>query len=263
MLLIFIVLLTVLLALSASLSASETSLFSLSPFLVRNYQASQDRKKQHIASLLKSPRDLLVTILIMNIFTNVLIQNVISSITVSDSWLFKVFLPLILTLVFGEIVPKSLALSNNVAIAHVVVTPLVLIKKALGPFRVALARFAGFLSHTIFIYIKREQPITAQELHHMLISSENQGIIEQEEMDLLRGYLHLTDSLVKEHMRPRGEVLSYSIGDPIDTLLHILVDKRCSRVPVCNKSLDKIIGIAYIGDLFTLEELTVKTFKAS
>ena len=86
---------------------------------VRAYEQDRDPRKNLIARLLQKPRDLLVTILIINIFMNLSVQNVISSLCGEfGSWALKVLLPLIVTLIFGEILPKSIGLANNEEVAY-------------------------------------------------------------------------------------------------------------------------------------------------
>ena len=87
---------------SAFFSSSEISLFSLSSMKVKAYQTDQDPRKKLISALLTKPRDLLVTVFILNTFINILLQNVASNAFGQyGNWTFKVGLPLFLTLIFG------------------------------------------------------------------------------------------------------------------------------------------------------------------
>src|SRR5689334_2239129 len=86
---------------------------------VKVFRTDKDPRKQLVASLLSTPRDLLITIIILNIIVNILIQNVTSSIFGDFStWIYTILFPLILTVVFGEVFPKSVGLANNVAISY-------------------------------------------------------------------------------------------------------------------------------------------------
>ena len=102
---------------SGYFSASETALFSLSSAKIKAFRAEEDPRKRLIASLLQHPRDLLVTVFMVNTLVNILLQNVASHMFGTyASWLLKVGFPLILTLVFGEIIPKYLGMQNNISI---------------------------------------------------------------------------------------------------------------------------------------------------
>ena len=104
---------------SGYLSSSETAFFSLSSMKVRAFRHGKDLKGKRVARLLSEPRQLLVTILMLNVLMNVLAQNVVSAIFSSlSSWWLSVWLPLALTLIFGEVIPKSIGYSKNTEIAY-------------------------------------------------------------------------------------------------------------------------------------------------
>ena len=111
--------LILLILVSAFLSGSETALFSISPLSQKTYETSSNSRFQLIARLMKRPRNVLVTILILNVISNILIQNTVSSIFDNyQGWALKIFVPLGLTLCLGELLPKSLALPNHAQVAY-------------------------------------------------------------------------------------------------------------------------------------------------
>lgn len=248
---LLIIILILLILLSAALSASETSLFSLSRFTLRSYSTTSDSRKRLIAHLLRRPREVLVTIMMLNIFANILVQNTVSSLFGEFSgWIFKVGLPLFLTLFFGEIIPKSIALPNNEQVAYRLAPYVSFAYRSIGTIRIRLTKLTDYVSRIIFFFLKKEKPISSAELMHILEDSNEKGILTDEESQLIEGYLDLHDSMVKEHIRPRGEVIFYDVCKPIDELTYLFNKKRCSRLPVCNKSLDEIIGIISAKDYF-------------
>src|SRR5262245_47806832 len=96
-----ILLLLIFLFISGFLSSSDVALFSLYSMKVKSFKVNHDKRKQLVAKLLSSPRDLLVTVIMFNIIVNILIQNVTSSIFGDFSgWAFSVGIPLALTIVF-------------------------------------------------------------------------------------------------------------------------------------------------------------------
>src|SRR3989304_8199879 len=105
--LFLVILLMILLGVSGFFSSAETVLFSLSSMKVKGFKHDQDPKKQLVAKLLASPKDLLVTIIMINVAVNILIQNVASSLFGDETkWLLNVGVPLALTLILGEFIPK-------------------------------------------------------------------------------------------------------------------------------------------------------------
>ncbi|PIS00421.1 MAG: HlyC/CorC family transporter [Chlamydiae bacterium CG10_big_fil_rev_8_21_14_0_10_35_9] len=256
---ILIFLLVLLIFFSAFLSASETALFSLSHFTLKSYKSSEDSNKKIIARLLSNPRELLVTLMMLNVLANIMVQNVVSSLFDDlASWFLKVGIPLALTLVFGEVIPKSLALSNNDWISNKVAKPIAFIEIFLGPVRSWLTSLTNYISRFLFFFLKKEKKISAKELEHILKTSKARGILHSDETELASGYLELQEAYVKEVMRPREEILYFNINESVDSLINLMVEQECSRVPVCNKDLDNIEGIISVRRLFFYKD-TIKS----
>jgi len=239
-----IVTLIVLLFFSGLFSASETALFSLSSLKVKTFKQDKNKRKQLIAQLLSNPRDLLVTIIMLNVIINILVQNVSSGIFGDASgWALNVGFPLALTLIFGEVIPKSIGLVNNASIATKVAPFINFCQKLLLPFRRMIVATTNILSRVLFFFLRKEQEISIDELQHALRTSRKFGVLNEDEAELVRGYLSLQESTVKERMRPREEVLYFDIEEPLTKLIHLFVDQECSRIPICDQGLDNIIGV--------------------
>jgi putative hemolysin len=220
---------------------------------VKAFRQSTDKRKRLVSTLLANPRELLVSVLMLNIVANILVQNVVSSIFGEFSgWGLNVGVPLALTLIFGEVIPKSLALANNAAIAYRVAPWMDLAKRLLLPVRRCLTTITHFVSQCLFFFLRREKEISIDELQHALRTSRQFGVLNEDEAELMRGYLNLQESTVKELMRPREEVIYFDAEDPLSKLVHLFVDQECSRIPVCNESLDNVLGIIS-SRLFFLE----------
>ena len=244
MIALLIILLISFLLISGFFSCSEIALFSLSSAKIKSFKGDPDRRKQIVAQLLSSPRDLLVTIIMLNVIINILVQNITSSIFGDFSgWGLNVGVPLALTLVFGEVLPKSIGLANNSAISYRVAPALQRAQKVITPLRRFLTYITSYISRATFFFLKKEEEISIDELQHALKTSRSHGILNEDEVELVRGYLNLQDSQVKELMRPREEVIYFDMEDPLSKLIHLFVDQECSRIPVCRGSLDQVIGI--------------------
>lgn len=244
-----------LISFSAVLSASETSLFSLSSFTINAYKTNPDKRKNLISKLLSTPRDLLVTIMMLNIFSNILVQNTVSSIFGElSSWLLKVGIPLVLTLFFGEIIPKSIALPNNKFIAYHLAPMISVVSKIVKPIRIVLTKVTSYVSRAMFFFLKKEKPLSIEELEHVVEKSEEENLLTSDEMDLITGYLSLHDSNVKEFMTPREEILYYDINTPIDELILLFSEKKCTRAPVCDAKLDDILGMISLKSFFLYKD---------
>jgi magnesium and cobalt exporter, CNNM family len=229
---------------SAFFSASETALFSLTPMQVRSYRRQPDRRRRLIAELLATPRGLLFTVLMMNVLVNLLVQNTASSLFNSfPGWILKVGFPLVLTLLFGEIIPKSIALPNNERIAYAVAPTISFVYRVLAPVRRAVTHVASYLSRFMFFFLHREREISHEELQHALDLSEQHGVLSREEAELVSGFMRIHTVAVRDLMWPRADILFYDINLPLSKLLHLFVEEEVSRVPVCDHHVENILGV--------------------
>ncbi|MEM8727531.1 MAG: hemolysin family protein [Chlamydiota bacterium] len=236
---------------SGFLSASETALFSLSSMKIRAYRHDLDQRGRLIARLLAEPRKLLVTILMVNVCVNILVQNVVSGIFGTfSSWTLKVGVPFLLTLIFGEVIPKSVAYPKNTFVAYHSAPILKRIEWLVKPFRDGITSITSGISKFFFFYLRKEKEIGIEELKLALRTSQEKGAVSTEEAQLVRGYLNLEQDLVKELMCPRNEILFFDINEPLSTLVRLFVDEECTRVPVCNGDLENILGIMTAGSFF-------------
>ena len=251
MLLVFILFLVFLLFGSGFLSASETALFSLSSMKVRAFRQGNLSREKLIARLLSRPRKLLVTILMANVLMNILVQNVTSRLFGTfSSWWLTVGVPLVLTLFLGEVIPKSIAYPKNEAIAYRVAPVLDWLERLVKPIRDVITLLTSWISHAFFFYLKKEKDISVQELKHALVTSRELGLLSLEEAQLVRGYLNLEEDHIKEVMCPRQDVIFFDINQPLKVLIDLFIDQECSRIPVCNKNLENLLGIITSGSFF-------------
>lgn len=241
---LLILLLILLLLLSGFFSASETTLFSLSPLKVNLFAKDTNKSKQLVAKLISHPRELLMTILIVNVAVNIGVQNVISSIFgIFSSYLLTVGIPLILTLLFGEAIPKSIAISHNTKIAPIIAPFIYVIQIVIKPLQTVIMNISSWVSRVLFFFLKRESEISLDELKHVLQTSKERGIISPDEAKLISGSLKIDELLVKELMQPRQEVLHFDIKEELAKLILLFVDEEVSRVPVIENEFDNVIGI--------------------
>lgn len=259
MLLTFLIISTIIcIALSAILSSSETAYFSLSSMQIRTLRESSNYRERLIASLLDHPRDLLVTLLLFNILVSLLIQNIIARIFYPSSlWVINVGIPLFLTLIFGEFIPKSFAIANNLQITYFISPYIQKIQNFIRPLQTKFTPIATFISHYLFFFLKKDRDMSSDELTLALNASVDSYLITREEANLVQGYISLEEDLVKSIMRPRQDIYFYTLQDPIDSLMSIFVEKGVSRVPVCDMEIQNVKGIIHHVDFFlSLEKIS-------
>lgn len=249
---LFLILLMLLLTFYGGLiSAWEAALFSLSSMQVKIYRQDRDPRKQLIAQILSKPRQLIVTLLILNTLPNLLVQNIAANLFGDfSSWLLKVGVPIILTLLFSEIVPKAIGFANNNRIAYQGAGHISKVQNIMKPIEQFMTLITSYVSTVLFFFLKKEEEISDAELHHVLKTSQEHGIIAPEEAELIDGYLTLQEATVKELMRPREEVLFYDLKEPLTKLIYLFVKQACSRIPVCEGGFENIRGIISAQQFF-------------
>ncbi len=241
---LFIIFLVSLLICSAYFSSAETALFSLSTAKIKSYHQDANPRKKLIASLVLHPRDLLVTVFMLNTLVNILMQNVFSHLFGEEgSWLKKVIIPLVIILILGEIIPKYYGLQHNVKLAQLFAPSIHLLQNFLKPVRRIIIAITLPLSRRLFFFLKKEQEISREELQHVLKTSEAQGILQSEEADLVWKYLDLQKASIKELMCPKEDILCFEIHEPLSKLVYLFTEKRKSYIPVYQTNLDNLMGI--------------------
>lgn len=256
---ILITLLVLLILASGFLSATETAFFSLSTMKIRAFQEGKDKRAYLVAKLMSKPRRLLVTIIMLNVMLGILIQNVVASIFGTMSgWLLNVGVPLGLTLIFGEMIPKSLSLSHNAKVACMAAPVINVLEKAIAPLRNTISWITSGLSYVMFFFLKKESEVSLDELKVALKTSKKFGFLNPEEAKLVRGYLNLEEDLIKEIMNPRQDIIAFEIHDDINKLKSLFIDQECTRVPVYQDNLENIVGIIW-SSVFFLHQKKIKT----
>jgi putative hemolysin len=241
---VLILVLGLLTALSALFSGSETALFSLSPITLRSYQRDASPRRRLVAQLMAHPRQLLVTLMMGNVTVNTLIQNGCSALAGPEGgWALKIGVPLGLTLILGEIIPKAVALPYHRTVAIWVAPTIGWLYRIMTPVRRLLVLVTNPVSRVMFFFLSKEPPLSAAEIEHAIQASAQTGVLSQEELLFLKGMLRLRQASVRELMRPRDEILYYDVAEPLERLTHLFKDLECSHLPVCKGGLDAILGV--------------------
>jgi CBS domain containing-hemolysin-like protein len=253
--LFFSCLLAAMLVFSAICSIIEVSLFSLSTSQLRAFKSSEESTARQIPELLSRPRDLLVTILCMNILANVLVQNAASNLFNStQSWLFQVGVPIVLTLFFSDIMPRVMALQHNVALSKKVVPILLFFDRLLQPVRARIVYITHVISKLLFFFLKEKQEVPLRELVASLSPSDRDGLISKEEKELIEGFLELQEIQVREIMAPRSEILFFDLQEPLSRLIYLFAEEELGKVPVCEGKIDNVLGILSARDFLLHQE---------
>jgi len=166
----------------------------------------------------------------------------------------------LLSIIVGELVPKTLALSFAERFALTVARPIRLIEQVLSPIVWFVSKLSGILVRAVG---GREKPqpgyLSTEELKILVESGSQQGAIEEDEKDMITGVIELADKKVHEVMVPRIGIRAVDVGDDLDSVLDVIVRAGHSRIPVYVDSLDNIVGVLYAKDLLPFLKRTGTT----
>jgi putative hemolysin len=243
----------VLLAFSALFSASETALFSLSRSTVAG-MAEGSASQRRVASIMRRPRLLLVTILFGNLLVNVSNTSIATALairTYGEAGIgYAMLLMTGLILIFGEISPKSLAIKRAPAISVLVAPALQALMTVLWPVIVALGWIADSsveIGRRIFGETREEygslELATAVEMGH------RDGLFDEFEREILTNLFLFAETSVREILTPRVDVFSLDVSIPLQEAVRQVRDRGFTRVPLYRDRPEKIIGVLHAKDL--------------
>lgn len=260
-------LVTILLLCSALISGSEVAFFSLKPKDLDELE-SDGRKTSKLALKLlgepnekEGPRNLLATILVLNNLINIAIVLIATvkaeEIFPSSSLPHFVSIAIhiagvtLLIVLFGEVIPKLYANSNNIQVSRFMAGPLVLLQKIFKPLWKPLVSIGRRLDERIS---KSAGEISVNELSKAveLTDSDERSI---EEKEILERIVKFGDKDAKQIMTPRTDVVAFSLDEPWAVLRSAVVASGFSRIPIHKGSMDELVGVLHIKDLIPLLEM--------
>ncbi|MDF2674227.1 MAG: hypothetical protein K0R09_2495 [Clostridiales bacterium] len=156
-----------------------------------------------------------------------------------------------ITLVFGELFPKRIALQKSEELSMLVIKPIIFISKITKPF-VKLLTFSTNILVKIFGFSLEnlEEKISEEEIRSMIEVGEENGVINEIEKNMIDGIFEFDDTLAKEIMTPRTSVFALDITTPVEELIDQVLEEQYSRIPVYENDIDNVIGVLYMKDLF-------------
>lgn len=256
-----LVVVLLLLLCSAAISSSEVALFSFTPEQRKKIDEAENGallKIQQLTSIPdkeKATRNILATILITNNAVNIAI--VLLSTSLMEQWFPpEMYSPLMATIIhvvlvtfvivmFGEVIPKVYATSNNLQIASLMIGPLVALQKVFAPLSWLLIKAGNLLQKNIK---SRVETISVNELGHALALTQNE-MRSPEERKILEGIVTFGEKNVSQIMTPRTDLAMLNEGWDMNEIMRQIREKGYSRWPVCKQNIDDIQGVLHIKDL--------------
>ena len=264
-----IIVLVILILFNAYFAATEIAFISLNDAKIEKEAKEGNKKAKNILKMLKSPSKFLATIQI-----GITLAGFLSSAFASDAFADKlapilnswmpflsldtwrgiaiVLITIILsffTLVFGELVPKRLAMKYYEKISYATIGVIRGISVVTAPFVKLLTFSTNMISKLFGVGEAEEEVVTEEEIKMMIDEGEEKGTIERGEKQLLNNVFEFNDIIVSEVMTPRTEIYAIDINNDIYDSLDEIDEFKYSRIPVYEDNIDDIKGILFIKDI--------------
>lgn len=246
------ILLCILLILSGFFSASETAFLSVNKIRLKNNADAGNKRAALALKIANNYDNTISTILIGNNIVNIAsasVATIIFTKALGESYgaAVSTVVMTILVLIFGEVLPKSLAKSNADKLC-LWISPIlyscIVIFKPIAFVLVKLTELAKKLTHG-----DEEPSVTEEELRYIIDSIEEEGVLEQEESELVKSALEFDDITVKEILTPRVDIVAIDSKSSVDDVIAVIKENGYSRMPVYDGNIDHIIGIVRSRDI--------------
>ena len=260
-----LVLIVILTLINAFFASAEMAIVSINKNKIRHLAEEGDKKAQLLEKLLNEPSNFLSTIqvgitlagffasasaatgLSVHLSKFLLLFNIPYSSNIA--LLVVTILLSYVTLVFGELFPKRLALKKSEAIAMFSIKPIIFISKFALPFVKLLSGSTNLLLRLFKLNEDDlEEKVSKEEIRSLIEVGQEHGVINETEKDMIESIFEFDDTVAKEIMTPRTDVYLINIDTPIGEIIDELLEERFSRIPVFEDDIDNIIGILYMKD---------------
>jgi putative hemolysin len=245
----------VLIGLSAFFSSSEIAMFSLARHRVESMVEDGVPEARSVQELKSDPHRLLITILVGNNIVNIAMSSIATGLfaiylSQGQAVIAATFGITTLVLLFGESAPKSYAVENTESWALQIARPLRYSELVLMPLVIVfdhltriINRVTGGRSAIETTYVTRD------EIQNMIQTGEREGVIEEEEREMLQRIFRFNRTIAKEVMTPRLDMTAVPKDAGIDEAIETCVQSDHERIPVYEGNLDNIIGVVTLRDI--------------
>lgn len=251
----------VLIALSAFFSSTETALTTVNKIKMKTLAEDGNKRAATILKVTENPGKMLSAILIGNNIVNLSAASMTTSLMMSMFGNFAVSIGsgilTLLILIFGEISPKTIATHNAEKIALANAGIVLFLTRILTPVIWLLNLLSSLFLRLLGIDPnERTDVMTESELRTYVDVSQEDGVIEQEEKQMIYNVFDLGDTQAKDIMIPRVDMVSVNVNASYEEVLSIFREEKFTRLPVYEESTDNVIGVLNIKDLlFTHQDV--------
>lgn len=252
------VILVLLLLLSAFFSSAETSLTTINPIKVRTLIENGNKRAMTLQKVTEQHGKMLSAILIGNNIVNISASSLATTMAIDIWGNYAVGIATgiltILVLLFGEIMPKNIAMIKAEPLALFYAPIIYGLMWILTPVIFIIDTIAGFFLKLIHINPGQKNLMTENELRTYVDVSHEDGVIESEEKDIIINVFDFSDSVAKDIMIPRIDMITIEENAGYDELMALFRECMYTRIPVYKEDRDNIIGLVNIKDFILVND---------
>lgn len=258
-----LIIIIILIILSAFFSSAETALTTVNRIQIKNLADEGNKTAKLVEKLTADPGKLLSAVLIGNNIVNlsasslttVFATNIASTLgagrLASSAIGIATGILTIIILIFGEIVPKTIATLNSTKISLAYSKPIYAITVILTPAIFIMNKLSYIILRMFGIDPnKKDKTMTESELLTIIDVSHEEGVIESDEKEMITNVVDFSDALAKDVMVPRIDIVFTPVDTSYDELIRLFREEKYSRIPVYEESKDNVIGIVNLKDVF-------------
>ncbi len=242
----------ILLVLSASFSASETALTAANKIRLKNQAEEGDKNAEGALKVISKYDSALSALLISNNIVNILSSSLATALCLelfgSNGVGIATAASTVLIIIFGEVLPKSFANDNSEKLIKLVQKPLQAIILVLTP----AIKVLEFLKKVLSGRMKKDNTptVTERELMSIIDEIEDEGVLQQDEAELVQSAIEFNDISAGEVLTPRVDICAFDRNRTKQEILNLFLENNFSRMPVFENSIDKIVGFVNQKDFF-------------
>ena len=265
-----ILIIIILISINAFFAAAEISIISLREVILEKKVIEGDKKAKQLLSIIKEPSKFLATIQVgvtlAAFFTSAsaavgLSKSVGNLLGYSNIYIIKAnsneiaffivtVLISFLSLLFGELIPKRVALRKSEVVASKVVGIIRVVELTLKPLVITLTHFTNYFVSLLFGKENEdENAITEEEIRMMISVGEEKGIFRKMEKDMINSIFQFDNITVGEVMTPRPDMIMLDIDSNFEAAINVIIDEKRSRIPVYKDNMDNVVGLLYTKDI--------------
>ncbi len=251
---LYVLLGIILICLSAFFSASETAYSTMNVMRMRKYSEEDMKGAKKALAIYNNFEMTITTILICNNVVNIAMAAIATiffvdnfqRLSADQSALASTAFVTIIVLIFGEVLPKNYAKAKPENYAMKTSAIMYMLIKLLKPVSFPIRKINKLFNKKV----KHNVSVTEAELRKMIDYIEEEGVIEENESDLVRSALDFDDKIIGDVLTPRTDVIGLDIDSTQEEILEVIYQEKYSRIPVYRETIDNIIGVVHAREIF-------------